>query len=335
MRIFVTGGAGYIGSHTVHKLLELGNDILVFDNFSNSSEAVLERIGGEFGQNFQYVTGDIRDYETLKSSIVRYSPDVVVHFAGLKAVGESVESPLNYYSVNVAGSLNLLRAMDEANCQNIVFSSSATVYGEPQHLPISESHPVKPLNPYGHTKLAAEFLISDWTAADDRRRSVILRYFNPAGAIPEGFIGENPKGRPDNLMPFITQVARGVRETLQVFGDDYDTVDGTGVRDYLHVVDLADAHCRAIDFMNKTLGSAIFNLGTGKGYSVLEVVSTFQEVTGRNVAFSIANRRPGDAPTVVADPTLANSTLGWEAKYDLSQMCKDAWNWQQKQEMDL
>lgn len=335
MRIFVTGGAGYIGSHTVHKLIELGNDILVFDNFSNSSKTVLERIGDELGQNLQHVTGDIRDYEMLKSSIARYRPDVVIHFAGLKAVGESVESPLNYYSVNVAGSLNLLRAMDEVNCHNIVFSSSATVYGKPQHLPISESHPLKPLNPYGHTKLAAEFLISDWTAADERRCSVILRYFNPVGAIPAGFIGENPKGRPDNLMPFITQVATGMRESLQVFGDDYDTVDGTGVRDYLHVVDLADAHCRAIDYLNKTTGSTIFNLGTGRGYSVLEVVDIFQEVTGRVVDYSIVNRRPGDAPIVVADPTLANSTLGWEAMYDLSKMCEDAWNWQRKQGVDL
>ena len=327
--ILVTGGAGYIGSHTVVELLAKGNELLILDNFSNSSPRVLERIQKISGQRPLLVEGDIRDRDALKAVFAAHPIQSVIHFAGLKAVGESVDQPLSYYDNNVAGSLRLFEAMAEANVKTLVFSSSATVYGDPHTVPIREDFPLQATNPYGRTKLHIEEMLRDITRSDPAWRLALLRYFNPVGAHPSGLIGENPRGIPNNLMPYVTQVAVGRRPKLGVFGNDYPTPDGTGVRDYIHVVDLARGHLAALDALAKDAGMMTVNLGTGQGYSVLDVVKAFEKASGRPVPFEFLPRRAGDVASCYADPSLALSQLGWQAEYCLDDMCRDAWRWQE------
>jgi len=325
-KIFVTGGAGYIGSHTCVELLEAGYEVRVYDNLSNASEEALRRVEEITGRSLEFVRGDIRDEALLKEALE--GSDAVIHFAGLKAVGESVAKPLEYYDNNVHGTLCLLRAMDDRGIRRLVFSSSATVYGDPEYLPLTESHPLRTTNPYGQTKLVIEEILRDLYRADPRWAIAILRYFNPVGAHPSGRIGEDPQGIPNNLMPFITQVAVGKRPYLSVFGDDYETPDGTGVRDYIHVVDLARGHLKALEKL-EALGCEAINLGTGKGYSVLEVVDAFAKASGREVPYRIMPRRPGDIAACYADPSKARELLGWETAYELPRMCEDSWRWQE------
>lgn len=294
MKIFVTGGAGYIGSHTVLELLREGREVCVCDNFSNSSPEALNRVRRLANADFSQLELDIRDQAGLARAMLDFRPDVVVHFAGLKAVGESSQIPVDYYDNNVTGSLRLLAAMDQVDCKRIVFSPSATVYGEAQYLPYDESHPLVPTNPYGRSKLMAEEIIRDWCAAGGGKSAALLRYFNPVGAHVSGDIGEDPSGTPNNLMPFVAQVAVGRRERLAVFGGDYETADGTGERDYIHVVDLARAHLAAINYANADLGCEAFNIGTGAAYSVLQIIRAFEEASGREVPFEVAGRRAGD-----------------------------------------
>lgn len=332
--LLVTGGAGYIGSHTLIELIAAGYKPLVLDNFSNSSPEVLRRVQELSGQAVEFVEGDIRDESALvalfeKRRLDQRPVEAVIHFAALKAVGESVEKPVEYYSNNVSGTLSLLRAMDRCAVRQLVFSSSATVYGEPMSLPYTEDHPFAPTNPYGHSKAMVEQILIDWCQASSDRSAVALRYFNPIGAHPSGRIGEAPQGRPNNLFPFITQVAVGKRDRLSVFGDDYDTVDGTGVRDYLHVVDLATGHVRAVDYMARGgRGFRGINLGTGRGTSVLGLARTFERVTGQKIPYEILPRRSGDIAQAWADPTLAATLLGWHANRDIEEMCVDGWRWQ-------
>lgn len=327
--ILVTGGSGYIGSHTVLQLLEADYNVVVLDNFSNSSAESLDRVSALTGKSLNVVEGDIRDAECLDALFKQYDIDSVIHFAGLKAVGESVEKPALYYENNVYGTLNLCKVMAQNNVKNIVFSSSATVYGDPIELPLHESLPTgTPTNPYGMSKLMVELMLKDFFKADNEWNIVILRYFNPVGAHPSGLIGEDPNGIPNNLMPFITQVATGKRECLSVFGDDYDTVDGTGVRDYIHVEDLADGHLKALHKIDQKAGLFICNLGTGQGYSVLEMVNAFEKASGKTVHYKISPRRPGDVASCYADPTLAAKELGWSAQRNLQKMCEDSWRWQ-------
>lgn len=329
--ILVTGGSGYIGSHTVLQLLEADYNVVVLDNFSNSSAESLDRVSALTGKSLNVVEGDIRDAECVDALFKQYDIDSVIHFAGLKAVGESVEKPALYYENNVYGTLNLCQVMAQNNVKNIVFSSSATVYGDPIELPLHESLPTgTPTNPYGMSKLMVELMLKDFFKADNEWNIVILRYFNPVGAHPSGQIGEDPNGIPNNLMPFITQVATGKRECLSVFGDDYDTVDGTGVRDYIHVEDLADGHLKALHKIDQKAGLFICNLGTGQGYSVLEMVSAFEKASGKTVHYKISPRRPGDVASCYADPTLAATELGWNAQRDLKKMCEDSWRWQRQ-----
>ena len=327
--ILVTGGAGYIGSHTVVELLAKGNELLILDNFSNSSPKVLERIETISGRRPLLVEGDIRDRDVLKAVFAAHPISSVIHFAGLKAVGESVEQPLSYYDNNVVGSLRLFEAMVEANVKTLVFSSSATVYGDPHTVPICEDFPLQATNPYGRTKLHIEEMLRDIACSDPAWRIALLRYFNPVGAHPSGLIGENPRGIPNNLMPYVTQVAVGRRPKLGVFGNDYPTPDGTGVRDYIHVVDLARGHLAALDALDKAAGMMTVNLGTGQGYSVLDVVKAFEKASGRPVPFEFLPRRAGDVASCFADPALALSQLGWRAEYCLDDMCRDAWRWQE------
>jgi len=327
--ILVTGGAGYIGSHTVVELLAKGNELLILDNFSNSSPKVLERIGTISGRRPLLVEGDIRDRDALKAVFAAHPIKSVIHFAGLKAVGESVEQPLSYYDNNVVGSLRLFEAMAEANVKTLVFSSSATVYGDPHAVPIREDFPLQATNPYGRTKLHIEEMLRDIARSDPAWRIALLRYFNPVGAHPSGLIGENPRGIPNNLMPYVTQVAVGRRPKLGVFGNDYATPDGTGVRDYIHVVDLARGHLAALDALAKNAGMMTVNLGTGQGYSVLDVVKAFEKASGRPVPFEFLPRRAGDVASCYADPALALSQLGWQAEFCLDDMCRDAWRWQE------
>ena len=327
--ILVTGGAGYIGSHTVVELLAKGNELLILDNFSNSSPKVLERIETISGQRPLLVEGDIRDRDALKAVFAAHPIKSVIHFAGLKAVGESVEQPLSYYDNNVVGSLRLFEAMAEANVKTLVFSSSATVYGDPHAVPIREDFPLQATNPYGRTKLHIEEMLRDIARSDPAWRIALLRYFNPVGAHPSGLIGENPRGIPNNLMPYVTQVAVGRRPKLGVFGNDYPTPDGTGVRDYIHVVDLARGHLAALDALAKDAGVMTVNLGTGQGYSVLDVVKAFEKASGRPVPFEFLPRRAGDVASCYADPALARNTLCWQAEYRLDAMCRDAWRWQE------
>ncbi len=327
--ILVTGGAGYIGSHTVVELLLAGFRVVVVDNLSNSSVESLRRVAEITGKQPIFVKVDICDREALKQVFTDHQPKAVVHFAGLKAVGESVEKPLSYYQNNLAGSATLCEVMQECGCKQLVFSSSATVYGDPQQLPIREDAPTGATNPYGRTKLFIEEMLRDLHTADDSWRIAILRYFNPIGAHPSGRIGEDPQGIPNNLFPFVTQVAIGKRRQLSIFGDDYQTLDGTGVRDYIHVVDLAQGHLKALERLRNAPGLVTCNLGTGQGYSVLQIVETFQQVSGREVPYRIEARRAGDIAACWADPGYAELELNWRASLGLEEMCRDGWNWQQ------
>ncbi len=327
--ILVTGGAGYIGSHTCLELLNAGHEVVVVDNLDNSSEESLRRVQELTGRKLTFHEVDVCDGPALQKVFEGYNFDAVVHFAGLKAVGESCEIPLRYYENNIYSTIELLKVMQENNCFNIVFSSSATVYGDPATVPITEDFPLSATNPYGKTKLFIEEIMRDLCTADERWRCVLLRYFNPIGAHESGRIGEDPQGIPNNLMPFVMQVAVGMREQLSVFGDDYDTPDGTGVRDYIHVVDLALGHLAAIDHLDEMPGCTPINLGTGMGYSVLEMVKAAEKASGKDVAYAVVARRPGDIATCYAEPKLAAQKLGWSAKRGLEQMCADSWRWQE------
>ena len=326
--ILVTGGAGYIGSHTVVEMLAANLDLLILDNFSNSSPKVIDAIERIAGRRPSVVEGDVRDNAVLRKLFASHSIDGVIHFAGLKAVGESVEQPMRYYENNVAGSLALFRAMAEAGVFRLVFSSSATVYGDPHSMPIREDFPLQATNPYGRSKLIIEDMLRDMAHADARWRVALLRYFNPVGAHPSGMIGEDPRGVPNNLMPYVAQVAVGRRPELSVFGGDYPTPDGTGVRDYIHVVDLARGHLAALNALDRLAGAVPINLGTGRGYSVLEVVAAFEKASGKKVPFRIVDRRPGDVANCYADSSLARELLGWAAEMDIATMCEDSWCWQ-------
>ncbi|HEY0588889.1 MAG TPA: UDP-glucose 4-epimerase GalE [Pseudoduganella sp.] len=329
MNILVTGGAGYIGSHTCVELLAAGHTIVVFDNFSNSHPECLARVERIAGRRPALVEGDIRDQAAIEQALRHYQCEAVIHFAGLKAVGESVAQPLAYYDCNVIGTHRLLEAMQVCGIRTLVFSSSATVYGEPQRLPLTEDHPLSATNPYGRSKLFIEDMLRDVYRADPSWRIAILRYFNPVGAHESGLIGENPQGIPNNLMPFVAQVAVGRREYLNVWGDDYATSDGTGVRDYIHVVDLASGHLKAL-LRLKSPQCWEINLGTGNGYSVLEVVKAFEHASGQAVPYRISPRRAGDVAACYADPARAERVLGWKAQRGLEIMCRDHWNWQKR-----
>lgn len=325
--IFVTGGAGYIGSHTCLELLQSGQEVLVFDNFSNSNPESLKRVEAITGKKIHCVEGDIRDQAAVAKALRQSGCDAVIHFAGLKAVGESVEKPLEYYDNNVIGTHRLLGAMAECGVKTLVFSSSATVYGEPQRLPLTEDHPLSATNPYGRTKLVIEDMLRDLCRSDPSWRIGILRYFNPVGAHESGLIGEDPQGIPNNLMPFVAQVAVGRREQLKVWGNDYPTPDGTGVRDYIHVVDLALGHLKALARLSEAQCFEV-NLGTGTGYSVLDVIRAFEKASGRPVPYELAPRRSGDVASCYADPAFAAELLSWRAERNLDAMCVDSWRWQ-------
>ena len=326
MRVLVTGGAGYIGSHTCIELLNAGHEIFVIDNLCNGHEVALERVRGITNCELQFMNADIRDSNALDKIFNTFKPDSVIHFAGLKAVGESVSDPLMYYDVNVGGSVSLLKAMSKAECNNIVFSSSATVYGKPQYLPYDEKHPTSPVNPYGRSKLIIENIINDWTKVDTERTGIILRYFNPVGAHDSGQIGEEPIGIPNNLMPYIAQVADGRREYLNIFGNDYETADGTGARDYIHVSDLASAHTRALN-QNKLDKFEVLNIGGGKGTTVFELLNIFQETCGVTIKFKYHPRRDGDLATFWADSSSAFNKMNWQPMRSIKDICEDTWRW--------
>ena len=326
--ILVTGGAGYIGSHTCVELLAAGADVTVFDNFSNSHPESLARVERISRRTLRKVRGDLRDRAALTLALRESGASAVIHFAGLKAVGESVAKPLEYYDNNVAGALHLLEAMRACGVKTLVFSSSATVYGDPQRLPLAEDHPLAVTNPYGRSKLMIEEILRDLHRSDPSWRIALLRYFNPAGAHASGLIGEDPQDIPNNLMPFVAQVAGGRREFLNVWGDDYPTPDGTGVRDFIHVVDLALGHLKALERLRAHAECVAVNLGTGTGYSVLQMVRAFEAASGRPVPYRVAARRPGDIASCYADPALARTLLGWSAQRGLDQMCADGWRWQ-------
>jgi len=326
--ILVTGGAGYIGSHTVVELLVNGFDLLILDNLSNGSPKVIGRIEQITGKRPNLVVGDVRDSCLLKQLFLEYPIDSVIHFAGLKAVGESVAQPMRYYENNVVGSLALFQAMTGAGIHRLVFSSSATVYGDPLSLPIREGFPLQATNPYGRSKLIIEDMLRDIFHADPRWRIALLRYFNPVGAHSSGLIGEDPQSIPSNLMPYVSQVAVGRRPELSIFGGDYPTHDGTGVRDYIHVVDLARGHLAALNALDRLVGAVPINLGTGRGYSVLDVLGAFEQASGNKVPYRIVDRRPGDVATCYADPSVAKEVLGWSAEMDMATMCEDSWRWQ-------
>ena len=328
MKVLVTGGAGYIGSHTCLQLLQAGYEVVVVDNLSNSSPEALARVQRLAGRELVFCEVDIRDLQGLRRVFAEHCIDGVVHFAGLKAVGESVREPLRYYENNVEGTLKLCQAMQEAGVFRLVFSSSATVYGDPATVPIREDFPLSATNPYGRSKLMIEEILRDLRVSDPRWNIVLLRYFNPVGAHESGQIGEDPRGIPNNLMPYISQVAVGKLAELSVFGGDYPTVDGTGVRDYIHVVDLADGHLKALDKLSRDSGLFVYNLGTGLGYSVLQTLQAFERASGRRVPYRIVDRRPGDVASCYADPSLARQELGWQATRDLDTMTRDAWRWQ-------
>lgn len=327
MNVLVTGGAGYIGSHTAVELLAVGHEVMLLDDFSNSSPAAVDAIRALANRPVGFVEADVGDEEAIDRVFAEGAFDAVVHFAAHKAVGESVAEPLRYYRNNVAGTACLVQCMAEHGVKTIVFSSSATVYGEPVQVPITEDHPTQPANPYGRTKRMVEQLLTDFAAADPSWRISILRYFNPIGAHPSGVIGEDPGDAPNNLLPYIGQVAVGRRERLLVFGDDYPTPDGTGIRDYLHVVDLARGHARALDYLAAAPGLAIHNLGTGRGYSVFEVLRAFEAASGLSIPHEVVARRPGDIAVSYADPSRAHAELGWHARYGLGRMCEDTWRW--------
>lgn len=328
MAILVTGGAGFIGSHTVVELLNAGKEVVILDNFSNSKPEVLNRIRRITGKDFAFSETDLLDAEATDKVFDEYEIDAVIHFAGLKAVGESVAEPLRYYSHNLNATFNLCRSMKKHGVGTIVFSSSATVYGNPHTVPIKEDFPLSTTNPYGETKLMIERILDDLRRAGELKSVSILRYFNPIGAHESGLIGEDPKGIPNNLLPYVTQVAVGKLKCLKILGNDYPTPDGTGVRDYIHVVDLARAHLCALDRAINVSDTEYYNIGTGKGYSVLDIVNAFEDATGKKVPYTISERRPGDIPACYADPSKARKYLGWEAKYDIVRMCRDADRWQ-------
>ncbi len=328
LKVLLTGGAGYIGSHTAVECLAAGHEVVVFDNLSNSSPKSLERVAQIAGRPVAFVEGDIRDRAALARLFADHAIDAVVHFAGLKAVGESVEQPLRYYDNNIAGSIALFETMAAAGVKSVVFSSSATVYGDPARVPITEDFPLSATNPYGWSKLFIETMLRDVAHADAGWKVALLRYFNPVGAHASGLIGEDPRGIPNNLMPYIAQVAVGRRAQLSVFGGDYPTPDGTGVRDYIHVVDLARGHVAALNKLAGLAGVHTWNLGTGRGVSVLEMVRAFEAASGRPVPYQIVERRAGDVAQCWADPARAAADLGWRAEYDLARMCADAWRWQ-------
>ncbi len=331
--VLVTGGCGFIGSHTVVELLEKGYEVLVIDDLSNSSKAVLERVGQIVGpdamQRLSFYRANVNDRETLDGIFTHHRIDTVIHFAGFKAVGESVSKPIEYFSNNIGCTLTLVDMMRTYDCKNIIFSSSATVYGDPDELPLTEESPKKPAtNPYGWTKWMIEEILRSLVVADPTWNVVLLRYFNPIGAHPSGLIGEDPKGIPNNLVPYVAQVAVGRRAVVHVYGNDYDTPDGTGVRDYIHVVDLARGHVAALEWMAHRSGCEVFNLGTGKGTSVLDVIKAYSAACGTDLPYVVEPRRPGDVTANWADCTKAKELLGWEAQYDIEEMCRDSWRWQ-------
>jgi UDP-glucose 4-epimerase len=328
--ILVTGGTGYIGSHTVVELMEAGHDVFIVDNYCNSKPSVLDRIERIVGRRPKFQALDIRNQAALHALFLNHHFDTVIHFAGLKAVGESVSHPLKYYDNNVAGSLVLFETMVKFGVYHLVLSSSATVYGDPHTVPIKEDFPLSATNPYGRSKLMIEDILRDAEKSDSRWHIALLRYFNPVGAHTSGLIGEDPNGIPNNLMPYLTQVAARRLSELSIFGDNYLTPDGTGVRDYIHVVDLALGHVAAMDYLTAHAGVLTVNLGTGTGYSVLEMVNTFAQVSGRPIPYKVVARRPGDIAQCYADTSLARDLIGWEAKRNIAQMCADAWNWQSK-----
>jgi len=331
MRILVTGGAGYIGSHTSVDLLETGYELTVIDNLANSKAESLRRVQRLTGKTLDFYQVDLLDTDALSAAFTAHPVDAVIHFAAYKAVGESVAKPLEYYQNNVAGTINLLDVMRKHGCKNLVYSSSCTVYGEPKFVPITEDHPTAAAeSPYGWTKLMTEQIMRDLHKSDPAWNIILLRYFNPVGAHPSGEMGEDPNGVPNNLMPYITQVAIGRLPELRVFGSDYPTVDGTGVRDYIHVVDLANAHVRAVQKLDEKPGLVAYNLGTGQGSSVLQVVAAFEQATGVKIPYKLMPRRPGDVTAAYADPTKAEQELAWRAEHDLLDICRDGWRWQQK-----
>lgn len=329
MNVLLTGGTGYIGSHTATVLSQFGHQVLLYDNLSNSSDSVLEKLIQITGQRISLVRGDVRDTELVRFTLASHRIDTVMHFAGLKAVSESVVKPIDYYANNVQGTISLLQAMQSAHVKTLVFSSSATVYGEPQYLPLDESHPTSATNPYGGSKLHIEAMLKDVAVSDPAWRVACLRYFNPVGTHESGLIGEHPSGIPNNLMPYIAQVAAGQRAELSVFGNDYPTADGTGVRDYIHVMDLAEGHVAVLNFLYRTTGWHAINLGTGKGYSVLDMIQAFENTSGRRVPYKIALRRAGDVAACYADPQKASKVLSWRATRTLDDMCSSAWRFQQ------
>ena len=330
MAILITGGAGYIGTHAMVEFLNAGREVICVDNFSNSKPCALERVKQITGKDFKSYEVDLLDYDALEKVFQENEIDSCIHFAGLKAVGESCQKPLMYYHNNLTGTFNLCSLLGKYGAKRIVFSSSATVYGKPASVPITEDFPLSTTNPYGETKLMIERILKDLHASDNEWSVSILRYFNPIGAHKSGLIGEDPKGIPNNLLPYVAQVATGKRECLSIFGNDYDTHDGTGVRDYIHVVDLAKAHLKAIERAEKRTGVEYFNVGTGTGYSVLDIVKAYEAATGVKINYKIVDRRPGDIDECYADPTKAYELLGWKAEYNIEDMCRDSYNWQSK-----
>lgn len=328
MNVLVTGGAGYIGSHTVLELLNKGHQVIVVDNLSNSSEEALRRVKKITGKSLTFFKEDLLDKKAIDQIFTDHDIDSVIHFAGFKAVGESVAKPLEYYDNNISSTVYLCELMKKHEVKNIVFSSSATVYGDPHEVPITEDFPLSATNPYGRTKLFIEYILKDLHIADSSWNIALLRYFNPVGAHESGLIGEDPNDIPNNLMPYISQVAVGKLEKLSVFGDDYPTPDGTGVRDYIHVVDLATGHLKALEKLETNPGLVVYNLGTGKGSSVLDMIKAFEEASGKEVPYQITARRPGDIAKCYADPAKAEKELGWTAKRGIREMCEDAWRWQ-------
>lgn len=328
MTVLVTGGAGFIGSHATVELLENGYKVVVVDNLSNSQKASIDRIKEMTGKDFAFHQVDLLDSQALDDIFSTYDISAVMHFAGYKAVGQSVEMPLSYYHNNISGTLTLCEMMLKYNVQKLVFSSSATVYGLPERVPIEESFSLSATNPYGRTKLMIEEILRDLALSNPSIRIAILRYFNPIGAHPSGKLGEDPRGIPNNLIPYITQVAIGKQPELKIFGGDYETNDGTGVRDYIHVMDLVKGHIKALEYLEKHEGVETFNLGTGTGYSVLEIVNSFNDVTGKQIPYQITDRRPGDIGVCYANPEKAKKLLGWQAEKSLKEMCRDSWNWQ-------
>ena len=330
MNILLTGGAGYIGSHTALRLVQANHRVVLYDNFSNSNPEVALRLQTITGQTMSLVEGDVRNTPLLAQTLKEQEIGAVIHFAGLKAVGESVVKPIEYYACNVQGSISVVQAMQESNVKTLVFSSSATVYGAPTYLPLDESHPTATTNPYGRSKLYVEDMLSDLCLSDREWRALSLRYFNPVGADASGLIGESPLGIPNNLMPWLAQVAAGLRPCLKIFGNDYDTADGTGVRDYIHVADLASGHLAAINHLANRTGFDVINLGTGQGHSVLQMLAAFSAACGREIPYVLAPRRVGDVATCYANPGKAANVLGWHAERTLQDMCVDTWRWQMK-----